>query len=342
MSRAVTRVLLCGLAAALALSMSKGAAANTLAFPKDGWASWEIASVDNAPAWCCFHDWDLPKQCDLETKPYNMGSRDNETTDRMRLYAQFTNGSLTQVHAFAPSCMVKTASAPTRLGEIDPNVSARWLGQTLSALQAGKGTAASDDGEKKSLRLERNVVAALSVHRGTAARDLLLTQAKSAETKLRKEAIFWIGQVRGEESVEMLTPFLFDDADAKIREHAAFSLSQTKSPRAVNLLIRQGETDRETKVRSQAWFWLAQTKRQDVEAPITRAIHKDAEKKVRHQAIFALSQLPSPRAVAALTAVAEDRSLDRDSRKQALFWLGQNGSDAAMAYIDRILTSSGK
>ena len=71
-------------------------------------------------------------------------------------------------------------------------------------------------------------------------------------------------------------------------------------------------------------------------------MRKDPDKKVRHQAIFALSQLPPPRAVNALTAVAEDRSLDRNDRKQAVSWLGQNGSDAAMAYIDRVLTSSGK
>jgi hypothetical protein len=342
--------LLYGLAAALALSMSKAAsAAGTLQFPKDGWVSWDVASVDKAPAWCCFADWQYPgsqhNQCDLERKHHSVGTRDGETTDTMRLYAYFTGGSLTKLRAYAPSCAVKTASAPTRLGDIEPDTSARWLGQTLAAMLAEKTARASSaatvkgDGAEKELRMERDLLAALALHRGTAARDLLVAQAKSGERKLRKEAIFWIGQTRGNESADMLSPFLFEDADAKIREHAAFSLSQTKLPRAVSLLIRQGETDREAKVRSQAWFWLAQTQSHEAEAAINRAVRKDPEKKVRHQAIFALSQLPSPRSVNALTAVAEDRTLDRDDRKQALFWLGQNGSEAAMAYIDRVLTS---
>lgn len=335
--------------AALALSLSAAAAgtAGALQFPKDGWVSWDVATVDQAPAWCCFTDWNpssLPNQCDLERKPYNMGTRDNETTDTMRVYAQFTGGSLTKLRALSPSCVVKTAAPPARLGAIEPDASASWLGQTLSALladrtaKAATAAATKTDGAEKDLRIERDVLAALAVHRSTAARDLLLTHAKSGERKLRKEAIFWIGQVRGEESAGILMPFLFEDADAKIREHAAFSLSQSKSPRAVSLLIRQGESDRESKVRSQAWFWLAQTQSKEAEAAINRALRKDPEKKVRHQAIFALAQLPPPRAVNALVAVAEDRSLDREDRKQAVFWLGQNGSEAAMAYIDRVLS----
>lgn len=339
MSRPTFSALLGGLALML---FTAAAAANGLQFPKDGWVYWDVAAVDQAPAWCCFHDWELPKQCDLDRKPFNMGSRDGETTDTMRLYAQFTGGSLTALRAFAPSCMVKTASPLTKLGGVEPDVSARWLGQTLSALQAAKASRAAAEKNadtKKDLRLERDALAALAVHRGTTARNLLMAQAKTGETKVRKEAIFWIGQVRGEESTDMLMPFLFEDADAKIREHAAFSLSQSKSPRAVSLLVRQGESDREAKVRSQAWFWLAQTQSKEAETAINRAIRKDPEKKVRHQAIFALSQLPAPRAVNALTAVAEDRSLDRDDRKQAVFWLGQNGSAEAMAYIDSILTS---
>ena len=325
---------------ALLFSATAGAA-DTLPMPKDGWVSWDVPTVDQAPAWCCFTDGRVSSetwgQCDLERKSYGSSSRNHETTDTMRIYAHFAAGTLTRLRALAPSCEVKPVAGMKMLGEIAPDASARWLGSALSALQAAPEGQKTADIDK---RLLHDLLAATAIHRGNVARDVLVAQARSGSTSLRKEAIFWIGQARGEEGAGLLTPFLFDDADPKIREHAAFSVSQSRSQRAVALLIKQGETDRDAKVRSQAWFWLAQTQSKEAEAAINRAIRRDPERRVRHQAIFALSQLPSARAVSALAAVAEDRSLDRDDRKQAVFWLGQNGSEAATAYIDRLLTSA--
>jgi hypothetical protein len=330
------RVFFLSLGAALIAASAN--AADTLQFPKEGWVSWDVPAVDEAPAWCCFADGRATSgqwgQCDLERKSYGTSSRNHETTDTMRLYAHFNGGALTKLRALAPSCEVKAVAGMRMLGDIPPDVSARWLGQELFK-QARTGNAAPNDADP---RLQRELLTAVAVHRGIVARELLAAQARSGGAALRKEAIFWIGQTRGDESADLLAPFLFEDADAKIREHAAFSISQSRSPRAVSLLIRQGENDRDAKVRSQAWFWLAQTQSKEAEPAINRAIRRDPEKRVRRQAIFALSQLPSPRAVNALAAIAEDRSVDRDDRKQAVFWLGQDGSDAAVAYIDRLLT----
>ena len=46
-----------------------------------------------------------------------------------------------------------------------------------------------------------------------------------------------------------------------------------------------------------------------------------------------------PGSVPALASILEDRSLDREIRGEALFWLVQNGSDDALAYLDRILAA---
>jgi hypothetical protein len=37
--------------------------------------------------------------------------------------------------------------------------------------------------------------------------------------------------------------------------------------------------------------------------------------------------------------VAEDRSLSREQRKRAVFWLTQSESEAAQAYLERVLTA---
>ena len=105
------------------------------------------------------------------------------------------------------------------------------------------------------------------------------------------------------------------------------------------MLIRAATSDRDTKVRSQSWFWLAQSKATETESAIRTALPKETELRVREQAVFALSQLPPDRAAPALVAVAEDKSLAREERKRAIFWLGQMKSDQAVTYLDKILSA---
>jgi HEAT repeat protein len=130
---------------------------------------------------------------------------------------------------------------------------------------------------------------------------------------------------------------MFNDKDAEVRKHAAFAMTQSKSARIAPDLIRLGNTDIVGDVRAQAWFWLAHTGASDAEAAIAAALRKDDDDHVREQAIFALSQLPEERATRALIAAAEDRSLSREQRKRAVFWLSQSQADSAQAYLEKVL-----
>jgi hypothetical protein len=49
-----------GAAAALSLScfvFAPTVAAAELTLPRDGWSSWQVAAVDEAPDWCCWSNW---------------------------------------------------------------------------------------------------------------------------------------------------------------------------------------------------------------------------------------------------------------------------------------------
>ena len=93
-------------------------------------------------------------------------------------------------------------------------------------------------------------------------------------------------------------------------------------------------------MRAQAWFWLAHTGASGAEEAITAALKKDKDDQVREQAIFALSQLPDERATRALIKVAEDRSLSREQRKRAVFWLAQSESKGAQKYLEKVLAGN--
>lgn len=321
------------------------AASAGLSMPRDGWVSWQVPAVADAPNWCCFGDWrkgnpNPDKQtCQLDGPDHGYGTNGancrSETTDSIRVYARFDGGKLAKLRAFAASCAVKANSVITSLENVSVEASAKWLVDFVKANVATQGSNAS------SRTRSSDVMAALAMHQGNIARDALTDFARNdPRVEHRKEAMFWLTQVRGEEGALIVAPLMFSDADAAAREHAAFAIAQTKSPIAVPNLIRQGSTDRDAQVRAQAWFWLSQTKASEAESAIRASLQTEKESHVRDQAVFALSQLPADRASRALIALAEDKSLPRRDRKQAIFWLGQMKSDAAVLYLDKLLSAT--
>jgi HEAT repeat protein len=154
-----------------------------------------------------------------------------------------------------------------------------------------------------------DVLTALAINRGDVARDALSDIARNdTRGETRQRAVFWLAQVRGQEGAEITSSVMFNDKDPEVREHAAFALSQSETPR--------------------------------VEADLTRLLNTDKDDEVREGAVFALSQLPDERAARALIATAENRSLARELRKKAVFWLSQSESDAAQKYLERVLTAN--
>jgi len=313
------------LAAALCLVLGPQALAAELKLPADGWSSWEVAAVDDAPAWCCWNS------CKLDGNDGGFSSRDDETTDTVRIYARTTGGRVDRLRALAASCPVEAATSIHDLGKVTEDDSARWLIDLRK--QAESGTV-------KRSRIDDTALAALAIHHGNFARDAVAGLARNdARKETRKQAVFWLAQVRGAEGAEITSSVMFNDREPDVRKHAAFALGQSKSPRVAADLIKLGTTDSVGDVRAQAWFWLAQNGAPEAEGAISAALRKDSDDRVRERAIFALSQLPDDRGTKALIAAAEDRSLSREQRKRAVFWLTQSESAAAQAYLDRVLTA---
>jgi HEAT repeat protein len=304
-----------------------------LTLPRDGWASWQVPAVDDAPDWCCFNHWNgrnaTRQPCKLDSKHDGYGGRDGETTDAIRVYARFASGKIERLRALSATCSVQTDTEIQDLDTMSVDDSARWL----TGLVKGRELNA-----KRHDRVADDALAALAIHRGNIAHDALVGIARhDTRDENRKHAVFWLAQLRGREGAQIATSIMFDDPDADIREHAAFAVSQSISPHAARDLIRLATTDPAAKVRSHAWFSLSQTKSSATEDAIDAELRKETDSGVREQAIFALSQLPDERATRALIRVAEDKSLAREERKRAVFWLSQSESSAAQTYLQEVL-----
>lgn len=308
-----------------------------LTLPRDGWSSWQVAAVDAAPDWCCWSDnsnfRDAPQTpCRLDRNHNGYGSRNDATTDVVRIYARTAGGRIDRLRVFSATCPVETATPISNLGTVAEDDSARWLIDLAKQQNNGAGTRSHVEDD--------DVLAALAMNHGDLARDGLAGIARNdARVETRKQAVFWLALLRGREGADITASVMFNDKNADVREHAAFALGQSESPRVAADLIRLGNTDRDSDVRAQAWFWLAHTEAPEAEGAIAAAAGKDSDDHVREQAIFALSRLPDARATRALIAAAENQSLSREQRKRALFWLAQSESDAAQAYLEQVLTA---
>jgi len=323
----------------LALALASPVPSAELTLPRDGWASWQVDAVEDAPAWCCWKDWqsrhDVTTPCQLDEDRGSVGNRDDATTDSVRVYARMSGGRIERLGALAASCPVETATPIRDLGSLATGLttddSARWLVAFLKRSDAG----ATHD-------LQENALAALAMHRGDLAQHALADIARGASpAEIRKTAVFWLAMLRGAAGAEVATVVMFNDKDPELRQHAAFAVSRNESPRAVQDLIRLGNTDKNGEVRAQAWFWLAQTAAAEAEIAINAALRNDQDDHVREQAIFALSRLPDDRAVHALIKAAEDKSLPREQRKRAIFWLAQSESNGAQQYLEKVLEGRG-
>jgi hypothetical protein len=301
--------------------------------PRDGWVSWQVPAVDDAPAWCCFSSWndrDSSRMvCRLDGGPDGFGIHGgDETTDAVKVYARTTGGKIDRVQALAASCPVETRTPVQPLDDVSAQESTQWLARQVK--QASKDAVSGRP-------IGEGALAALALHRGDGARDALSGFAHDPDTETRKGSVFWSAVLRGAEGAGITSSVMFGDADPEVREHAAFALTQSKSPRVTQDLIRLGNSDASGNVRAKAWFWLAQTGANESEAAIGAAVRKDRDDEVREQAIFALSRLPGERGTKALIAVAEDQSLAPEQRKRAVFWLAQSQTDSAQAYLEKVL-----
>lgn len=89
--------------------------------------------------------------------------------------------------------------------------------------------------------------------------ELIRLARHHASAKVRREAIFWLGQRAGEKAAGELRRAVDEDPDDEVRERAVFAISQLPRDRAVPLLVDLVKTHKRPVVRERAMFWLAQT-----------------------------------------------------------------------------------
>jgi hypothetical protein len=309
-----------------------------------------ILAAQSAPAWigysvpiikgdrqmCCWND-NVKCGCSLEPRDRdqnftmsNNGSVNLEGPKDLVVLFRVESRQIGKIRTFTPDCTLDAGGLPfIWMTGVTPSESVRWL------LAMAKVSSSSTHEE---MRRSDGATSALAMHADPSADQALEELVKSSQPEqVRRQAIFWLGNSRGQRGFEIVSRVVREDPSDKIREHAVFALTQNKDPRGLDVIASVAHNDKSPHVRGQALFWLAQRAGQKVaESAINDAIANDPETEVKKKAVFALTQMPGGEGVPLLIQVVRTNK-NPEVRKQAMFWLGQSKDDRALSFIEEVL-----
>jgi HEAT repeat protein len=170
-------------------------------------------------------------------------------------------------------------------------------------------------------------------------RELLAKTAldNTDDLEVRKQAVFWLSQVRGDETIDTLMRVLAGAKDEELAKQAIFAMSQQHSPRAREQIKKiAADKTASIEIRKQALFWAAQNGGMS-DADLMQAYRDIPEGELRDQLIFLMAQ---SRAIDSLIEIARTDS-SQERRKQAIFWLGQSNDPRAEQLLLELLEPAG-
>jgi hypothetical protein len=301
------------------------------------WIGYAVPIIPGDPQMCCWNN--SARGCFLEPEvndrtvvvSNNQIVKLEGPTQLVVLY-RVENRQVGRVRSFSPECDLDAGGLPFLWLT---GVNAAESVKLLEGIAKDTTSATRDQ-----IRRADSAVSAIAMHADPSA-DQALEElvAASQPEQVRRQAVFWLGNARGQRGFEIVSRIVREDPSDKIREHAVFALTQNKAPQALNVVVGVAHNDRSPRVRGQALFWLAQRAGQKVaESAINDAIANDPETEVKKKAVFALTQMPAGEGVPLLIQVARTNR-NPEVRKQAMFWLGQSKDARALSFIEEVLTS---
>ena len=299
------------------------------------WVGYAVPIVAGDRQSCCWNN--NSRGCFLEPNDYDrrvIGATAQpvklEGPTHLVVLYRFENRQVSKIRTFTPECELDAGGLPFLwLTGVSAPESIRAL------LAVAKDTTGQT---REQLRHADSAVSAIALHADPAA-DSALEEllAPTQPEQVRRQAVFWLGNSRGQRGFQLVSKIVREDPSDKIREHAVFALTQNKDPQAASVVVSVAHNDKSARVRGQALFWLAQrAQRKVAESAISDAIANDPETEVKKKAVFALTQMPAGEGVPLLIQVARDNK-NPEVRKQAIFWLGQSKDERALAFIEQVL-----
>jgi hypothetical protein len=175
-----------------------------------------------------------------------------EPAREVLVLARLEAGMIVRLRTATPDCEIDAGGVPVVwLDAVKPDDSVAWLTSLVNTIPAA--------GERFE-RVVKPAVVALAMHDGApATRSLVAIARDHAVSKLRSDALFWLGQRAGNEAASTIAEAIDRDPDTDVKKRAVFALSQLPKDDGVPKLIDVARNNKNAAVRRQAMFWLGQS-----------------------------------------------------------------------------------
>ena len=292
------------------------------------WLAFSIPAQQGTRSPCCWQgNWNSHREvgCSLQEDHQSFGTRsDSPLTEQLIAYARVSKGEVQDMRVVGEQCPVEGAGARvTWIGDTDTEASLNWLQDVNRNSQSGA---------------RETALYAIALHQSPEATERLMELATEPGNGMSQEAIFWLGDARGDEGFKALNTLLDELPDGDKRQEINFALAQNGTPAAIDRLIDISRTDADPEQRSNALFWLAEEYPEQAKDILLTALATEQDEDVLEQIVFAISQLPDSMSTPLLLELAQDAEQSKAVRRQALFWLANSDDEKALAALEDLLT----
>jgi hypothetical protein len=293
------------------------------------WIAFSLPVLDETRSPCCWKGrWNGIGEagCSLERKHESYGTRsDSPLADQVIVYGEIRQGEVRSVRVVGNQCPVEGGGAQVLwIGAVEQSAGLDWL---ESVARSDEHDAAGD-----------SALYALALHRSDEASQRLYALAREPGGELAEEAVFWLGESRGQAGLDALERLLAELPAGETRQEINFALARNGSEDAVELLYQISRTDADPEQRGGALFWLADEFPQRSQVLLLEVIGSEQDEEVLEQAIFAITQLPGDTGSQMLLDLARDDQYSREVRRHALFWLANSEDENTVAALTELLT----
>jgi hypothetical protein len=133
-----------------------------------------------------------------------------------------------------------------------------WLGFTVDS--GDLGVLAALEKDLKDAKLREKLTFVYYMMKDERATDRMIAMARTDPSReVRKQAIFWMGQLATAKAKAELERVVENDPEVELKKQAVFALSQMNTSDSLESLLRIARTNKSPEVRKQAIFWISQS-----------------------------------------------------------------------------------
>lgn len=193
------------------------------------------------------------------------------------------------------------------------------------------------DRESGSAEVRRQALMVLGQIRSEETEEILIEVMRNEEDpEVLGEVIMWLSMQGGEKSLDAIVDLYRRTDDPEVGEMAMFALGQHGGERAVALLKEIAlDANADPELRGQALFGLSQTRDEDTSEIMVSILRSAEDPELQEMALFALSQLGGEVSSDVFLELIRNENADDELRAQALHFAATDG-DVDVGFVREV------